>query len=206
MRNNRNFRYFIREGCRSFIKNGLMSAASTVIVVASLVVLGLYLLISMNINDLASQLTTSYEIRAWIADETDEAQFETLQQQIEAVENVRQADFFSKDAALEDFAEQLGDDADSLAGLDEDNPLRNSFKIYLRDLDRSEETAEELAAIPGIASVSNNQAAASKIVEVTSLFRVVSFWFMIFLSRLQFLLFQIRLKLHCLPEGAILTL
>ena len=49
MKKSSNFKYFVSEGCKSYTSNGLMSLASTIIVVASLVVLGLYLLFSMNI-------------------------------------------------------------------------------------------------------------------------------------------------------------
>ena len=50
MRKSSNFKYFVSEGVKSYTINGLMSLASTVIVVASLVVFGIYLLFSMNIN------------------------------------------------------------------------------------------------------------------------------------------------------------
>ena len=48
MKKSSNFKYFVSEGLKSYTTNGLMSLASTIIVVASLVVLGLYLLFSMN--------------------------------------------------------------------------------------------------------------------------------------------------------------
>ena len=62
MKKSSNFKYFVSEGCKSYTSNGLMSLASTIIVVASLVVLGLYLLFSMNINYVAKQLEEECEI------------------------------------------------------------------------------------------------------------------------------------------------
>ena len=66
MRKSSNFKYFVSEGCKSYSKNTLMTLSSTIIVVACLIVFGVYLLFSMNINSVAEQLKSECEIRIYI--------------------------------------------------------------------------------------------------------------------------------------------
>ncbi|MEE1043709.1 MAG: permease-like cell division protein FtsX, partial [Clostridia bacterium] len=111
MRKSSNFKYFVSEGVKSYTINGLMSLASTVIVVASLVVFGIYLLFSMNINYIAQQLEAECEIRAWI-DESVKPHSTTMQDienKIKAMDNVDSVEFYSNEKALKDYENDLGD-------------------------------------------------------------------------------------------------
>ena len=60
------FNYFIKEGIKSFLKNGLMSVASVVTISLCLILCGVYVLFSMNLNYAASQVEANYEIQIFI--------------------------------------------------------------------------------------------------------------------------------------------
>ena len=109
MRKSSNFKYFVSEGVKSYTINGLMSLASTVIVVASLVVFGIYLLFSMNINYIAKQLEAECEIRAWIDESVKphSAAMQDMENKIKAMDNVDTIEFYSNEKALADYAEMI---------------------------------------------------------------------------------------------------
>ncbi len=196
MRKSSNFKYFVSEGCKSYAKNTLMTLSSTIIVVACLIVFGLYLLFSMNINSVAEQLKAECEIRVYVEEsiEPDSSEMKELEDEIKAVSNVKSVEFYSNDDALEEYKEELGEDAYVMDGF-EDNPLRDSFKIKLLDLSVSESTAEKLSRIEGIANVSDNQSIANKLVSVTNVIKSISFWFMLFLGALAIFIISNTIKI-----------
>lgn len=197
MRKTSNFKFFVSEGCKSYSSNKLMTLSSTVIVVACLIVLGLYLLFSMNINHIAEQLKSECEIRVWIEDtvEPDSDEMQRIYNNITSIYNVDDADFCSNEEALEEYRKELGDNASVLDGLGDDNPIRDSYKIKLIDLSQSERTAEKLKGIEGIADVNDNQSSANKLVEVTKFIKTISFWFMVFLGALAIFIISNTIKI-----------
>ena len=197
MRKSSNFKYFVSEGVKSYTINGLMSLASTVIVVASLVVFGIYLLFSMNINYIAKQLEAECEIRAWI-DESVKPNSEAMQDmenKIKAMDNVDTVEFYSNEKALADYEKDLGEDAFVLDGLGDDNPIRDSFKVTLVDLSLADKTAADIGKVKGIAKVNDNQSSMNKLVNATKIIKNISFWFMIFLSAIAVFIISNTIKI-----------
>lgn len=197
MRKTSNFKYFVSEGCKSYTTNTLMTLSSTIIVVACLIVFGLYLLFSMNINSIAEQMKSECEIRVWIDESIipGSPEMEDVERAIKAVSNIEEAEFYSNEKAMEDWKEELGDDAYVMDGFGDDNPLRDSYKIKLEDLSISESTAEKLSRISGIANVSDNQSSANKLVEFTNVIKSISFWFMLFLGALAIFIISNTIKI-----------
>ena len=197
MKKSSNFKYFVSEGLKSYTSNGLMSLASTIIVVASLVVLGLYLLFSMNINYVAKQLEEECEIQVWIEDtvKPNSAAMQDIENKLKANENIKSVEFFSNEQALEDYKEELGKDSEYLEGFEEDNPLRDSFKITLENLKIADKTAEEVAKIQGVANVSDNRSSMNKLVNATNIIKHISFWFMMFLSAIAVFIISNTIKI-----------
>lgn len=197
MRKSSNFKYFVSEGCKSYTNNTLMSLSSTIIVVASLIVFGLYLLFSMNINYIAQQIKEECEIRVWIKETVDpeSVAMQDIENEIKAIYNVKDATFYSNEKAFAEYKAELGDKAVFLEGLDDDNPLRDSYKISLVDLALAENTADKIRKIDGVADVNDNQTSVNKLIDVTNVIKNISFWFMIFLSALAIFIISNTIKI-----------
>ena len=73
----------------------------------------------------------------------------------------------------------FGTDYDFLNGLEEDNPLRASFEITLKDISKSNVVSDELSKIIDVSWVKNNQDFVSKIMDITSGLKNGSFVLMI---------------------------
>ena len=197
MKKSSNFKYFVSEGVKSYTSNGLMSLASTIIVIASLVVLGLYLLFSMNINYVAKQLEEECEIQVWIEDtvKPGSAAMKDIENNLKSNENIKSVEFFSNEQALEDYREELGEDSEYLEGFEEDNPLRDSYKITLENLKIADKTAQEVSKIDGVANVSDNRSSMNKLVNATNIIKHISFWFMMFLSAIAVFIISNTIKI-----------
>lgn len=177
-----NFRYFISQAARSFIRNGLMSVTSIFTVLCCMLILGLFMVISINVDYISYQIQDQCQIQAFVEDGTSESKLTQLQLQLRAVPNVASADLFTKADSLEYMRDMFGENADALDGLENDNPFRDSFKISLTDLSQASTTIEQLKLVNGIADVENKQAMTDTVLNVTTTLRNISFWIMLILG------------------------
>ncbi len=180
--NVRSMSYFLQEGFRSFWINGLMSIASVVTVTLCLVLFGIYLLFSANVNHAADQLENSFEIRVHITVGTPGDKVRQIGEQIKAIDNVGGVVFFSKAEAFEEWKTQFEDKAALLEGMELDNPLPDAYKVTLEDLTAIDATIAEINKIQNISSVKNYRETIDRLVSITSVVRNISLWFMIFFA------------------------
>ena len=68
--------YFIRETYKSIRRNGFMSFASVSTVAVSLLVLGMFLLIFLNTNNLAKYLESQVQITVYMQDNANDKDLE----------------------------------------------------------------------------------------------------------------------------------
>jgi cell division transport system permease protein len=125
----------LREGTKNVARNGWMTFASVSSISISLFILGLFLLLTLNVNYLAQQIESQVEIRVYLEVGTTDAQIATLQQQIQAMPQVASVKFVSKEEGLQYLRNRLGESGkDLLQGFDGDNnPLNDSFTVEVKD-------------------------------------------------------------------------
>jgi cell division transport system permease protein len=121
----------LREGTKNVGRNGWMSFASISSITISLFVLGVFLLMSLNMNALADQLENQVEIRVFLELDIEQAEMDKVRNLIAEFPEVSKVTFVSREEGLEMLREMLGDDGkDLLDGFDGDNnPLNDSFTV-----------------------------------------------------------------------------
>lgn len=191
----RQFRYYFKEATKSVFKSDLMSLASIFSVVASLLVFGLFMVLSVNLNYFAQQIEGDYEIVLVVDEAYSPEQTEALGSVIEGVENVKKAELDKKEDRLEAMRSEFGDNAFLLDGYEEDNPLRDWYKVTLSDLSQSEITSDNLSKIPGIVKIIRNQDTIDKLVSMTSYMDRISLWIMIALALISVFIISNTIKL-----------
>ncbi len=180
--NARSVKYFISEGFRSFVINGLMSVASVITVSLCLILFGIYVIFSANINHAASQLEANFEVRVFIVEGTSSSRTAEISNNIKSIANVSTVTFVSKAQALEEWKKEFGEGSEVLEGLEMDNPLRDSYKITLTDLKSVNDTVDSISKIADVAYVKNNRDTMDKLVNITGIIKNISLWFMIFFA------------------------
>lgn len=178
----KNLSYFFKEGIKGFLVNGLMSVASVFIVVASLLILGIYLIFSFNINYIGEQLKSQYEIRAFISFDVPAENIESIKIKTESIPNVNTVEIFTPQQALEEYKVQLGENSRILDGLEGDNPLRYSLKITMKDINAADSIAVQVQNIDGVDYVRNNKDAMEGMISITTTVKQASFILMLLLS------------------------
>lgn len=191
----RGARYYTKEAFKNLFSNGWMSLASIFTVVASLLVFGIFLVMFINLNYIAKQFEGDYEIILVIDESYTSEQTEALREQISAVEYVKDVTLDSRADRLEDLKEQFGENGALLDAYNDDNPLRDWYKITLSDLTQSDAVTAQLEQIEGVVKIIRNQDTIDKLVSVTSYIGKISVWIMIALGVISVFIISNTIKL-----------
>lgn len=160
-------------------RNGWMSFASVSSIVISLMILGIFLLLSLNINELANQVESSVQIQVYLQPNTTEEQRNTLRDQIGKMTEVSKVEIITKKQGLEMFRENLGADGKDLLSEynDETNPLPDTLVVDVKDPESIADVAKNIeklkgpAADPLISKVKYGEGTVEKMFKVTRTIR-----------------------------------
>ncbi len=145
-----NFGYLLGEGVRAMFKHGFMSFAAICITVACLVIINSFMLISYNLDLTVGEVQKELRIVVCIDENYTEAESKSVGSDINLLPNVANAEFVSRQQALDDF---IGDsDASLFEGLEAD-AMRDQFIVTLVDNAQVAETKEALENINGVSDV-----------------------------------------------------
>ncbi len=72
----------LREGTKNVVRNGWMTFASISSIAISLFILGIFVLITLNVNDIAGQIEKQVEINVYLEVNTSQDQINALESQI----------------------------------------------------------------------------------------------------------------------------
>ncbi len=174
--------YLFKEGIKSIFTHGFMSFASVTIIVACLIIMGSFSLLALNVDQIIGELEQENEILAYVDDtpyeNTAEGAAEYLedardiQPRLEAIPNVREVKFVSRDDAMNSFVSQY-DDESMFSDVDS-SVLRHRYIIYLDDISLMETTAEEIENVRGIAKVNAHLEISKGFIMVRNIISVVS--------------------------------
>ena len=171
----RRFGYYWKEGFRNIFKHGFMSIAAVLIMVACLILTGTVTLIAYNIDLSITELQQSNEIVVWIDEDLTTREARALGSEFNRIDNIATIEFVDRDEALEDYRQQLGEDADILEDYGSDNnPLRNSFVFTMKDPSQAEDTIAQIEAVEGADDVRADEAVISRLMQIQNVFNIVA--------------------------------
>ncbi|HOE57530.1 MAG TPA: permease-like cell division protein FtsX, partial [Bacillota bacterium] len=167
-------KFFIREGFRSIKRNRTMSAAAITSVIASLLVIGIFFVIVLNIDFAATKLESQIEMMVYLNDGLSQNIINTMSTEIKSVNGVKSVEFISKAVALKNLEKNWGENSYLLEGLDGDNPLPDAFLITLSDPDQASGVAMSISAISNIEKVVYGKEELAKLLNTTYVLRMSS--------------------------------
>ena len=143
--------YYFSEGFHSIFTHGFMSFAAVCMIVACLLIMGSFSLLAVNLDHMLGDLEAENEFLAYIEEDYTEEQARSLQTEIEAVPNVSQVTFVTRQEALDDFLE--GRETNDLLNSLPAEVLRDRYRIHVTDIERLKETSETVRQVTGVANV-----------------------------------------------------
>ncbi len=147
------FKRHLREGAKNIRRNGWMTIASVGAVTTTLILVGAFLALMLNLNQVAGNIEEDVEIKALVEVTADEAQVDEIRQQIENIPDVASIDYSSKEEELNGLIESMGEQGETWEMFEQDNPLNDAFVVKTADPLDTFNVASELEKIDNIQEV-----------------------------------------------------
>lgn len=169
----RTVRYIFKQGFVGLWRNRGMSLASIGSVAASLVVLGLIIILVLNINNAAETLQSDFDtVRVYLEEDLTEEETARVGQVINALDDVRMVEYESKEQALANYKESWGEEGYLLEFFQE-NPLSNSYIIHLWDIEVAHKVVAVLENVDGIDEVRYNEEIIQNLLRMATFIRTI---------------------------------
>jgi cell division transport system permease protein len=169
--------YLLRESFAGFTRRKLTTGVTILIMASALLILALVTVVTINLGALLDNARGGIDLRVFLQDGLDSGRQAELQPRLVTIPGIASAHYISKEVALAELREQLGDEADVLLALDS-NPLPASYQVtLLPDARGSQEIGrirEEIAIWPEVADVVFSQAWVAALERWSFLFRLAS--------------------------------
>jgi cell division transport system permease protein len=198
----------IREGTKSVVRNGWMTFASVSSISISLFILGIFLLLTLNVNYIAAQIEEQVEIRVYLEVNTPQGQIDSLEREMKDIPEVKTVKFVSKEEGLVYLRDKLGESGKALLeGFEGDNnPLNDAFTIEVDDPHNVAAAADKISALNAgkdpkpIYKVSYGKGTVETMFKVTQVVRYVGLGIVVLLSITAIFLIANTIKLTILAR------
>ena len=135
--------YLLGEGIRNVFKNKKSTSASIIIMSLTMLIFGVFFVITQNINSIMRQIESEQGIEVFLYD-ISEDQTKALEDYIRNIDGINTVEYKSKEDALNQLKSQFKDREDLLSGYDENNIFPASYVVTLTDLTKNNEVKQKI--------------------------------------------------------------
>ena len=174
----RNIRRFIAEAFSGMFKNALMTIASIIVVTSCLIMLGVFLIVTLNVNNLSDNLADSCQVKAYVTDEAqkDPAKLTEIENAIKKLKYAKEVEYENGVERFKEMKSKMtADELENLEGLPEDL-LNDAYNVTVDDISNTDKISKSLRKIDGVKSVKNGQDVVTVINSIQKTVKNVSLW------------------------------
>ena len=166
--------YLVKEGLISIFTHGFMSFACVMVIVACLLIMGVFTVLAYVVDVNIDNLEQQNEILAFVDENLSEAEAREIQKRIEAIDNVKTADFVSRTEAMNNFIARYSDEDKEMFSDLTPSVFRHRYVIYLNDLSLMDRTDDAVKAVTGIAETSASREISRGFIALRNVVTIVS--------------------------------
>jgi cell division transport system permease protein len=192
--------YHIKQGFKSVAKNKMMSIASISTVVASLLILGIFLITMFNVDFLVKDVESGVEIKVYLKDDITNNQKAEIESQMKLTQGVTAVEYESKEEALEKFKAQLGDNSELVAGINAEEVMPSSYIIKMEGPKFVQGTVEKLKTLSGIDEIKDGGQIVDKLMQITGFVKTLGISLLAILTIVSVFLISNTIKLTVLAR------
>lgn len=168
------FGYLIGEGIGNVFKNKKSTGASLMIMCATMIIFGIFLILGENINHFVASIESAQGIQVFINTDTSDEDIEKLGKQIKALDGVNKVEYKSKEDALNQMKEKFKEKQDLLSGFDENNIFPASYVVTLTDLSLSSQVQDEISKMDHIKKITSKDETISTLINLANGIKIVT--------------------------------
>ena len=173
--------YNIRQALQQIWRNKGMSTASVFAITAMLLILGLFFVITVNINLFTEMLKNNYnEVEVFLNDDVKKSDAENIMKKIDAEPGVKSSAYRSKTEAMKIMKARWGENSYLLDSLG-DNPLPSSIVVTVDSMSTADNVIKMVKGTDGVEDVKYYQETVKKLTKITNFLKLAAMIIMVFL-------------------------
>lgn len=176
-----NFFYLVKEGIRNLWSNRMMSFASIGVLVSCMLLSGGSVLISMNISNVMKKVEQNNLVMVYLDDDVSALEAVQIGTEINHLYNVKESTLITRDEALDSMMESVENADALLEELKNDNPLPNTYRVTLLDLEKYDQTVAELRELDGVQSVRGESETSDQLIQIEKSITGTLMWIILLL-------------------------
>ena len=155
----------IRDAFKSVIRNFSLSLASISCITITLIIVALAIVASLNVQNFTSEIEKDMTIVVFLDSETTEEEAKEVEETIKYTENVSKYTFQTKQQVKEQMQQESDVFKTVLDNFDDENsPLKDTFQVKVKDVERIKETAKIIEKMEHVAVVRYGEGMVDKMV------------------------------------------
>ena len=166
--------YLIGEGFRNVLKNKKSTAASLMIMCATMFVFGIFFLIGQNVQNVIKQVEEQQAMQVFIKPDATEQEITDLGTKIREIEYVNKAEYVTKEDALNTVKTWLKDSQGLLEPYAKNNPFKASYVVTLTDLSKIQEVESKIAILEQVNNITVRNETINRLLDIANGVKTVS--------------------------------
>lgn len=167
------FKYLIKQGFKSLWFNRVNTFASFCIITISLVMVGLSVLVSANINRIIGAIEKRNEIIVVIRDGTPDNNISILGEELKKNDNIFEINFYSKEEAWEDMQANVSEEEKSLFQYIDGSPLPDTYRVRVSDVSKLSGTVSQIEQLASVEQVKSPNEFAHLLVNIRNVCTII---------------------------------
>ncbi len=159
------FLYCMRQSIQSLFRNLWLAVITSGLIAISLVILGGFLLVTVNVNQFIHNIGSNVEVSVFLNEGVHVADVED---RLDNLDGVVSHTFVSKEEGLTDFAKTMGDPSLLRELEGENNPLPDLLRVRVTEPEQIAAVAEAIQAYPEVELVDYGSELVTRLTEMTS--------------------------------------
>lgn len=156
----------IRDAFKSVIRNFSLSLASISCITITLIIVTVALIASFNVRNFTSIIEKDMTIVVFLKNDASKKDAEKVEEKIKKINNVSEYEFFTKKQVKEQLQEESPVFNTVLENFeDEDNPLKDTFQVKVKDINQISTTARTIEKMKDVAVVRYGEGMVDKMVK-----------------------------------------
>ena len=167
------FGYLIGEGFSNVFKNKKSTGASLMIMCATMIIFGIFLILEENINHFVDQVKSEQGFQVFLKTDATDEEVQKVGEEIRKIDGVSTAEYKDKAYALNTMKEKLGDKSELIEGYGPDY-FPTSYVVTLTDLNLSKDVQNKILEIENVYKITSSDKTVSTLLSLAKGIKAVT--------------------------------
>ena len=159
------FGYLIGEGFSNVFKNKKSTGASLMIMCATMIIFGIFLMLSENINHFVDDIKSEQGFQVFLKTDATDEEVQKVGEEIRKIDGVSTAEYKDKTYALNTMKEKLGDKSELIEGYGPDY-FPPSYVVTLTDLNMSKDVQNKIMEFDNVTKITSSDKTVSTLLSL----------------------------------------